>query len=101
MFIQYVDAVNRLHKRPEWYNALTTNCTTEVRRIVEAAAGSHVPWDWRILLNGRLDEMLYERRSLSGDLPLAELKRLAHINTEARGLEADFSQRIRAGRPGF
>jgi hypothetical protein len=101
VFLQYIDAVNRLHKRPEWYNALTTNCTTEIRKVVDGVAGSHVPWDWRILLNGRLDEMLYERGSLSRDLPFTELKRLSHINAEARGLDAGYSQGIRAGRPGF
>ena len=60
-------------------------------------------WDWRFLLNGRLDEMMYERGRLAGDLPLPELKRLAHINAEARASDqaADFSQRIREGSPGF
>jgi len=103
LFLQYVQSVNHLHRRPEWYNALTTNCTTDIRKMVIAATASRVPWDWRILLNGRLDEMLYERGSLSGDLPLPELKRLARINDVARAFDqtADFSQQIRAGRPGF
>jgi hypothetical protein len=105
VFLQYIDALNRLHKRPEWYNALTTNCTTEIRKLVDSGTGSNVPWDWRILLNGRLDEMLYERGSLAGDLPFPELKRSAHINPEARALnvdlDADFSGRIRKRRPGF
>jgi hypothetical protein len=102
LFLQYVRSVNQLHERAKWYNALTTNCTTDIRRLI-AATQSDVPWDWRILLNGRLDEMMYERGSLAGDLPLPELKRLAHINAEARASDqdADFSQRIRAGRPGF
>jgi hypothetical protein len=102
LFLEYVRSLNHLHERAEWYNALTTNCTTDIRRLI-AATRSDVPWDWRFLLNGRLDEMMYERGSLAGDFPLPELKRLAHINAEARASDeaADFSQRIRAGRPGF
>ena len=103
LFLQYIQSVNHLHHSPEWYNALTTNCTTDILRMASAANGSDIAWDWRILLNGRLDEMLYERGSLWGNLPLGELKRDAHINAEARAFDQaeDFSQRIREGRPGF
>jgi hypothetical protein len=68
------------------------------------AAGPNAPaWDWRILLNGRLDEMLYSRGRLAGDLSLAELKQRSHINAVAHVYDQapDFSRRIRSGRPGF
>jgi hypothetical protein len=104
LFMEYIQSLNRLRKQPEWYNALTTNCTTDIRKMAVAAAGTDAAaWDWRILLNGRLDEMLYSQGRLAGDLPLAELKQRAHINAVARVYDQapDFSQRIRAGRPGF
>ena len=103
LFLEYIRSLNRLAKEPEWYNGLTTNCTTEIRRMAVVAGGSAGVWDWRILLNGRLDEMLHERGRLAGDLSLPELKQRAHINAVARtyGMAPDFSQRIRAGRPGF
>src|SRR4051794_32924525 len=103
-FIEYIRSVNRLRERAEWYNALTTNCTTDIRRMAVLAAGPDAqPWDWRILLNGRMDEMLYRRGRLVGSLPLAELKQRAHINAVARVYDQapDFSQRIRSGRLGF
>jgi hypothetical protein len=61
------------------------------------------PHDWRILLNGKADEMEYEQGELAGDLPFAEHKKRAYINSAARAADADpqFSARIRAGRPGF
>lgn len=104
LFMEYIRSLNRLREQPEWYNALTTNCTTDIRRMAVLAVGPDAPaWDWRILLNGRLDEMLYSQGRLVGNLSLAELKQRAHINAVARVSDQapDFSQRIRFGRPGF
>ena len=63
----------------------------------------HQPRDWRILANGKGDEMLYEQQELAGNLPFAELKRRAWINPAARAADQypDFSARIRENRPGF
>ena len=87
---------------PRWHNAITANCTTTIRSQRSIAARS--PWDLRILLNGRIDEMFYQRGLLStGGLPFGELKQRALINPEAMAADQDpeFSRRIRAGRPGF
>ncbi len=48
--------------------------------------------------------VLYERSALATDgLPFAELKKRALIDEAAKAADAapDFSERIRAGRPGF
>jgi hypothetical protein len=70
-----------------------------------AAAGGqrHISWDWRMLLNGKSDEMEYEKGNFARNLPFAELKRRAYINraAQAAGDAPDFSDRIREGRPGF
>jgi hypothetical protein len=104
LFLQYLDHINRLHTTPEWYNALTNNCTTNIAVAEAASIGGRPRWDWRILLNGRADEMMYERHQFVTDgLSLADLKERAHINTAARLADKDpqFSARIREGRPGF
>ena len=98
-FLNYLKKINRIRNRPEWYNALTNNCTTNI-----AALAGEPQWDWRVLLNGRADQMLYERGDLAtGNLPFAQLKEQAHINAAARaaGDAPDFSRRIREGRAGF
>jgi hypothetical protein len=99
----YLEHGNRLHERAEWYNALTKNCTTSVRRDAADMGVRLRPWDWRILANGRGDELMYERGQLEGGLPFADLKERAHINAAAQAANdaPDFSERIRAGRPGF
>ena len=55
-----------------------------------------------MLLNGHLDELLYERGDITTNLPFAELKKISHINSRgiAAGNAADFSQQIRVGLPG-
>ncbi|RYD19823.1 MAG: DUF4105 domain-containing protein, partial [Verrucomicrobiaceae bacterium] len=101
-FMDYVRAVNELTTKPRWYNAATANCTTSIRTQHDAKKRS--PWDWRILLNGKGDEMLYERGALvTAGLPFAELKRRSLVNDAARAADTDpdFSTRIRANGPSF
>lgn len=101
-FLEYIAPLNALHGRPRWYNALTTNCTTSIR--TQRAATSRGTWDWRILINGRLDELLYERGALkTGDLEFADLQKQALINPAAQAADNDksFSAAIRRGRAGF
>lgn len=96
LFLGYVRRIDELHEAPEFYNAITANCTTSIR--LQRSPEERVPFDYRVLLNGLLDEFLYEQGRLDRSLPFAELKERAHINARARaaGDAADFSARIRA-----
>lgn len=95
----YLRRANELHERPEWYNALTDNCTTAIR--TQRAAAERVPWDWRMLVNGHLDELLYEHGAIATNLAFAEIKRRSLINPAAKlaDPEVDFSRRIRQDLP--
>ena len=101
LFLDYLRRANELHKHAEWYNALTDNCTIAIRTQRDAA--DRAPWDWRMLLNGHLDELLYERGTIATNLPFAELRKLSNINPQAKVADqaADFSQQIRQGLPGI
>jgi hypothetical protein len=101
LFLDYLRRANELHERAEWYNALTDNCTTGIR--FQRSPGDRAPWDWRMLINGHLDELLYERGVFATNLPFAELKKTSNINAKAKAADqsADFSQQIRQGLPGF
>ena len=93
-------SLNALHTQPRWYNAITTNCTTSIRS--QHPSNERVPWDWRILLNGKADELLYEDGAFVTDgLPFAELKAESLINDRAKRADAspDFSELIRVGLP--
>jgi Domain of unknown function (DUF4105) len=98
LLVDYLDEVNSLADHPEWYNALTQNCTTTIRGHTQhiGAAGS---FDWRMLANGHLDELLYERGQIDTSLPFADLKRHSDITDKAKAADdsPDFSARIRQG----
>ena len=100
LLVDYLEAMNELAREPGWYNALTTNCTTTIRQRV-MHAGGNMPLSWKLLANGYLPELLYERGTLDTNLPFAELNALSHINERARaaGDTGDFSAAIRAGLP--
>ena len=89
-----------MHEHPRWYNAVTSNCTTSIR--TQRSVDKRAPWDWRILLNGKADEMLYQDHAIAtGGLPFAELKQQSLINERARAADQDpnFSRLIREELP--
>jgi uncharacterized protein DUF4105 len=100
LFLAYLRRINALHQWPESYNAVIDNCTTGIR--TQRPAADRAPWDWRMLVNGHGDQLLYERGGIATNLPLAELKERGHINARAQpgGQGPDFSRRMRQGVPG-
>jgi hypothetical protein len=97
---QYLGEANALAARPAWYNAFTENCTTTIWRNVRALAPDR-PFDWRLLANGYVDRMLYERGTLDTSLPFAELRARSDVTERARACDdgEDFSRCIREGLP--
>ena len=101
LFLDYMHYVNHLNASPEWYNALMSNCTTQIRGHTRHYTDRG--WDWRILLNGSVDEMAYERGLLDQSLPFETLKQKSRINERARAVDQDrdFAIKIREGLPGM
>jgi hypothetical protein len=97
LFMDYFREVNELRDHPDWYNTLTTNCTTNVLRHTRVNPGDHA-WSWKILLSGYAPQYAYERGRLDTSVPFDELKRRAYVNGAAQAADQapDFSQRIRA-----
>jgi hypothetical protein len=100
LFLEYVQKINQLRDSPEFYNTLTTNCTTDVWLLVRALSG-RFPLDWRVLLSGHFPEYAYDLDSLETSLPFEELKARSLINDKAHAADQDpdFSARIRDGLP--
>jgi len=104
LLLGYMARVDRLREEPAWYNAATANCTTTIRLHV-MELGLERPFDWRLLANGHVDELLYERGNVSRSLPLEELRVASDVTEEASaaldaGLDdAAFSAAIRRDLP--
>jgi Domain of unknown function (DUF4105) len=101
VFLDYLREINALRERPEFYNTLTTNCTSNIWMHSRVNPG-HVPFSWKILISGHVPEYLYEQGLLDTRVPFDELRSRGHANERARaaGPSADFSQRIRVGLDG-
>jgi hypothetical protein len=100
LLLGYAQRINRLVEEPAWYNALTHNCTTSIR-LHAVELGIERPWNWRILVNGYGEELLYMRAMVDTSLSFEELRTRSDITGAARaaGTAPDFSQLIRAGIP--
>ena len=100
LLVDYLNTVNQLADHPQWYNALTQNCTTTIRGHVESI-GAEGPFDWRLLANGHLDQLLYDRSQINTALPFATLRARSDITKRAQAADdsPDFSARIRQGLP--
>jgi hypothetical protein len=100
MLVSYLEATNRLVDTPSWYNALVDNCTTVIRQHQRQVAHDKT-FDWRIIVNGYIDELGYERGTIDVSLPFDELRLKSNITErgKAAGASPDFSQRIREGLP--
>jgi uncharacterized membrane protein YphA (DoxX/SURF4 family) len=99
---EYLASLNRLHTTPAWYHAITNNCTTSIR--TQRHAAHRGKWDWRLLINGKADEWLFETRAIGdGKLDFPTLKKRSRINDDANAANdsPDFSSKIRAHAPTF
>lgn len=100
LLLDFSAEMNKLAVQPDWYNALVTNCTTAIWKHAKAV-GSAWSFDWRVLANGYLDELGYERGSVNTSMPLAVLRERSDITARAReaGADAAFSALIRQDLP--
>jgi hypothetical protein len=104
--LEHIQTINTLRDNPRWYTAVTTNCTTSIR--TQRHRNERAPWDWRILVNGKGDELVYERHLIAtGGLSFSELKQRSWINnlraqqTRIRISRASFAQICRRQISGF
>jgi hypothetical protein len=100
LFLVYLDRINELADRPEFYHLLTNSCTINIVRYANAA-GRVGRIDIRHIFNGLADSYLYRSGRIDTSLPFDELRRRSLINEAARAAEgaSDFSERIRAPLP--
>jgi Domain of unknown function (DUF4105) len=96
LLAQYLKEMNRLAKRPRFYNTVLSNCTTEVARILRAA-GRGIPFSWPLIVSGYVPRFFYQIGLLDNTHSFAEIEAAADIGERARdqASRVDFSRRIR------
>ena len=106
LFIEYLYKADQLRANAEWYNTLTSNCTTLVFDMVQAISTQKLPKDYRLLVSGYLPNYLYDLKALNQKYTIKEWYQLAHINPRAEQYQQQnnqsseyFSTMIRSGLP--
>jgi len=102
IFLEYIRRLNGLRDHPEFYNTLTTNCTTAILTNSRVNPDS-LPFSTKVLLSGYTPEYAYSKGRLDQGLPFEELHRRSLVNAAGKAADQapDFSRRIRAGLPGI
>ena len=100
LLVDYLTEVNRLAREPEWYNALTHNCTTTIRLHMQNV-GIRNPLRWQLFANGHLDELAYARGQIDTSLPFEEIRAKSYISPVACAMTVneDYSAGIRRSLP--
>ncbi len=100
LFIDMLTRADKLQRKPEFYNTLTSTCTTNIVSHVNKLVPDRISLDYRILLPGYSDRYAYELGLIDTNLPFDEARVRFNINTLAEKYadDPDFSKMIRTGR---
>lgn len=98
LFLSYMDKVQRLEQRPEWYNSMTDNCTADMLAHPNQLIG--VPCSLRALLGGSAVEYAYSLGLLDTKKTFADLQDESLIRRPPDAhIGRGYSQEIRRGLP--
>ena len=101
LLVEYLKRANAMAERPRFYHTIFSNCTTEVFSMVRAA-GFDPPFDYRLLANGRLPELMYEEHLLDERHGIQDLAKFGRVDDRWPPFPIDsaaFSKAIRVGAP--
>jgi hypothetical protein len=100
LLIDMLRRVNQLRDKPELYDSISNNCTTNIVQHINHLAPGKVPQDYRVLLPGFSDQLAYDLKLIDTSLPFEEVKRRARVNDLVQKYRDDpnFSARIRGER---
>jgi hypothetical protein len=99
LFVSMLGRANQLREHPEFYNTLTSTCTTNIVRHVNEISPKRVPASLKVLLPAYADELAYKVGLLDTTIPFEALRARAKINERALryGDSTEFSRLIRTG----
>ena len=98
MFVSMLSRADTLATRPEFYNTLTSTCTTNIVRHVNEISPKRVPFSFKTLLPAYADELAYRVGLLDTTVAFETLRARAKINARAAAYadSAGFSRLIRS-----
>ena len=97
-FLDLVERMNKLRTKPEFYNTLTSSCTTNLADHLRKISPKDVPrFDYRLYLPGYSGELAYELGLVDFEGSFEEAQRRFQIKDRAQSAAGanDFSTQIR------
>lgn len=100
LFMTYIEQANELAANPQWYNALTSSCMSNIVTNVRSAEGRG-RMTWSTVLNGYSAENLHKHGAFDQSMTYEQLKQRGHINKFAADWKPpeNFSKLIRTDLP--
>jgi len=99
----YLHEADEIRRQPQFYNTLTSNCTTIVFDLARQLAPG-LPLDYRLLLSGYFADYAYDQQGLWPGYDFSTLRAKGNITGRARAFDdvpGQFSAAIRRGVPGI
>ena len=97
MFVSMLERANKLREKPEFYNSITNNCTSNVVAHVNRIVPNAIPAGYKTMMPGYTDEVAMRLGLIDTRLDLDKARERFQINQRARKHINDpqFSIRIR------
>ena len=101
LFVRMLERANDIYERPQFYNTLTNNCTTNIVDQANSLGTVKIPYGREILLPGYADELAVRLGLVADSVPVEVARARYLINERARRFADDplFSLRIRGIMP--
>ncbi len=97
LFLSMISRMNTLAQKPEFYNTVLNNCTTNIARHINAISPGAVPISPELVFPAESDRLAYDIGLIDTDLSFEQARVRYHINERALRYadSVDFSARIR------
>lgn len=97
LFTNILNRVESLSSKPEFYNTISNNCTTNIAAHVNAISPKRLNWNYGYILPAYSDKFVYDQGLIDTTLPFEQARAKFKINEKAIRYADDpsFSLRIR------
>lgn len=97
LFVSMLNRANKLATEPEFYNTLTSTCTTNIVSHANEIVPGRIPFSFKVLMPAYSDELAHKIGLIDNSIPLEDLRKKYNINERALKYaeSPDFSKMIR------
>jgi hypothetical protein len=101
LFVSMLKHANRLNEKPEYYNLVTNNCTTNIVEHINEVSPNKVPYTYQVLFPAYSDRLAHHLNLIKIDENFertrqgARINELAYVHRES----PQFSVKLREGHP--